>query len=528
MPVSDSPSAAATAPAAPGMRAGAYAWYVLAVLVVIYILNFMDRQILSILAEDIKVDLKLDDAQLGFLYGTAFAVFYALFGIPLGRMADMWYRGRLIAIGLTLWSSMTIVSGLATSYGQLAGARTAVGIGEASASPAAFSLLADYFPARQRALVASIYSAGVFIGSGISLPLGGWISGAWNRAYATGPAPFDLHGWQVAFMAVGAPGLLMAVWILTIREPRRGAMDGVPAPVAHPDAWRRFSRELMAIIPPLTFISVARLPGELPRAIGVTALIALVVTLLAVATSDVAQWIVLGTGVHAVHCWTVSLRHADRPTWTLTCGSSTALLAVLGIGLITFVTYAFTFWIAPLAIRNFGVSKELIGVQIGLPGAAMSILGIVGGGFLSDWWKARDVRGRVFVLMLGIGLPAPFMAAMYLAPSFDVFRAVAPATYLLSAMWVGSAVTVMQDLVLPRMRGVASSAYLLGSTMIGLGLGPYCAGKLGLATGSLTNGLLCVLAMVPVALLVLAAVARQVGACEAGRIERARLAGEPV
>ena len=117
------------------VRVGPYAWYALSVLVLVYSLNFIDRQILSILAEDIKKDLGLEDAEIGFLYGTAFAVFYALFGIPLGRLADSWYRGRLMAMGLTLWSSMTALSGFAGSLGTLAVARIGVGIGEASASP---------------------------------------------------------------------------------------------------------------------------------------------------------------------------------------------------------------------------------------------------------------------------------------------------------------------------------------------------------------------------------------------------------
>ena len=129
--------AQAARPAAVPVRIGAYAWYALLVLVLVYALNFIDRQILSILAQDIKRDLGLEDAQIGFLYGTAFAVFYALFGIPLGRLADSWYRGRLIAVGLGLWSSMTVLSGFATSFGMLATARIGVGIGEASASPAA-------------------------------------------------------------------------------------------------------------------------------------------------------------------------------------------------------------------------------------------------------------------------------------------------------------------------------------------------------------------------------------------------------
>ena len=138
------------------IRVGAYAWYALIVLVIVYILNFIDRQILSILAEDIKADLGLEDAQIGFLYGTAFAVFYALFGIPLGRLADSWYRGRLMALGLALWSSMTALSGFANSFGMLAVARVGVGIGEASASPAAYSMISDYFPKERRATALSI------------------------------------------------------------------------------------------------------------------------------------------------------------------------------------------------------------------------------------------------------------------------------------------------------------------------------------------------------------------------------------
>ena len=118
-----------------------YARYVLAVLVLVYVFNFLDRQIPAILAERIKEDLQIGDAQLGYLYGTAFAVFYALFGIPLGRLADAWDRRRLIAWGLGFWSLMTAASGFARTFGGLALARVGVGVGEASATPAAYSLL---------------------------------------------------------------------------------------------------------------------------------------------------------------------------------------------------------------------------------------------------------------------------------------------------------------------------------------------------------------------------------------------------
>ena len=140
----------------------AYSWYALGVLVLIYVLNFIDRQILSILANDIKADLGVEDDYLGFLYGTAFAVFYALFGIPLGKLADSWKRVRLMSLGLALWSTMTALSGFAKNATTLTVARIGVGVGEATASPSAYSLISDWFPARLRATALAIYSSGLY------------------------------------------------------------------------------------------------------------------------------------------------------------------------------------------------------------------------------------------------------------------------------------------------------------------------------------------------------------------------------
>ena len=162
----------ADAGARPEPRASSYSWYVLGVLVLVYILNFIDRQILSILAVDIKHDLGLSDSDLGFLGGAAFAVFYALFGVPLGRLADNWNRKRLLAIGLALWSTMTALSGFARDQLSLSLARMGVGVGEASASPTAYSLISDWFPKRQRATALAIYSSGLYIGGGVSLLIG--------------------------------------------------------------------------------------------------------------------------------------------------------------------------------------------------------------------------------------------------------------------------------------------------------------------------------------------------------------------
>src|SRR6185295_17371114 len=173
-------------------------------------------QILSILAERIKADLGLTDAQIGFLYGTAFAVFYALFGLPLGRLADLWSRTRLIAVGLSFWSLMTAASALARNFGQLTAARIGVGVGEASASPAAFSMLSDYFPPTKRASVLALYSSGIYIGAGLGLFIGGVIVERWDAAFAGQLAPLGLRGWQVAFLAVGLPGLLLSLWVRSL------------------------------------------------------------------------------------------------------------------------------------------------------------------------------------------------------------------------------------------------------------------------------------------------------------------------
>src|SRR5262245_40350873 len=210
---------------------GLYAYYVLGVLVVVYIFNFIDRQILAILLQPIKEDLKISDTALGFLTGFAFAVFYTFAGLPLARLADRWVRRSLIAISLVTWSVMTAASGLSRGFTDLALARIGVGIGEAGASPPAHSLLSDYFPPEKRATAIAIYSSGIYVGVGIGFWLGGWIN--------------DAYGWRTAFFVVGLPGLLMALLVrFTVREPLRGMSEhNVTAIQVYSltDAWRFFA-----------------------------------------------------------------------------------------------------------------------------------------------------------------------------------------------------------------------------------------------------------------------------------------------
>ena len=188
------------------------AYYALLVLALANLLNYLDRQIVSILAQSIKADLNLDDADLGFLLGTAFAVFYSVVGIAMGRISDGLPRKKVMAFGLTLWSVMTALGGAATSFAMLGLARIGVGVGEAVANPCSHSLLADAFPPRRRALALSIYLTGTFLGGALALIIGGWFLQNWSGVCSAVPVAgaCGLAAWKAALVAVGLPGLPLA------------------------------------------------------------------------------------------------------------------------------------------------------------------------------------------------------------------------------------------------------------------------------------------------------------------------------
>ena len=342
---------------APRSRISRYAWYALFVLVPGLRPQFRrPADHLDPRALTSSHDLSVADDEIGFLYGTAFAVFYALFGIPLGRLADSWYRGRLIAIGLGLWSSMTALSGFASNFAMLATARIGVGIGEASASPAAYSMISDYFPKEKRATALSIYSAGLYIGGGLSLPVGGFVTSRWNHAFPNpAEAPLGLHGWQAAFLAVGIPGPVAgASWVLSLREPQRGAMDGQPQPVVRPNAWRDFGaragRDHAAAHP----FSVARIPGrpaDQPDRRWLVVVTAASYGLILL-TGDWPQWLAYGLGVYAVFSWVQSLRARDPAAYRLIWGNRTVMMLAVAFGSISFMTYAIASGRPPYAIRD--------------------------------------------------------------------------------------------------------------------------------------------------------------------------------
>lgn len=223
--------------AVPATEASAQTRTMLWILLIVYIFNFLDRQIVNILAEPIKTDLGLSDTQLGLLAGPAFAVFYALLGIPIARYADKdgTNRVRLIALALAIWSAMTAVCGLAQNFVQLLFARIGVGVGEAGCTPAAHSLISDSVAPEKRSSAIAFYGLGVPIGSLLGLIIGGIVN--------------DLYGWRVALMLVGLPGLILALVVLFVmREPRhsRSAEATAAAAAIVPLSTREAMREIFA------------------------------------------------------------------------------------------------------------------------------------------------------------------------------------------------------------------------------------------------------------------------------------------
>lgn len=203
-----------------------YSWYVVSLLMLLYMFSFVDRTIMVLLIEPIKRDLQLSDTHIGLLYGAAFAVFYTLCGIPIARLADRRNRRNIIVIGVTVWSLMTCLCGLSRNFVQLFLARVGVGVGEAALSPAAYSMISDYFPARQRAKAMSLYTMGLYLGAGMAVLAGGMVIGL-VEAMPTVSLPIvgELYSWQVTFIVVGLPGLLLALMMFTVREPLRRGID---------------------------------------------------------------------------------------------------------------------------------------------------------------------------------------------------------------------------------------------------------------------------------------------------------------
>jgi MFS family permease len=532
----DNDTDAGTASARETKSGGKYAHYVLVVLVIVYVFNFIDRQILSILSQDIQADLGVSDAEMGFLYGTVFAVFYAVFGIPLARFADVWIRRSLISVGLMFWSAMTAMSGFARSFPVLAVFRIGVGIGEASASPAAYSMLSDYYSPRLRATVLAIYSSGVYIGGGIGLFLGGFVMETWNTAFPGGvDAPMQLKGWQAAFLAVGIPGILMALWVRTLREPQRGISEGLVVE-KHPAPFSVLATELSAVLPIFNLVSLKRQGASLKVNAAAAAGITLVAWGLVMVTGNLPQWIALGIGVYVVVSWGQSLKARDAATYNMIFKTKAMVYTMIAFPTISFVTYGVGYWTAPLLLRLHDTSATEVGMYIGLGSAVGGMLGVTLGGMLGDRLKHWHGSGRLVIGYIAVFGTAPLVLWMIYTESLATAFILNMAHHLFSASWPGIPPSTAADLVLPRMRAVAGAYYILVNTMIGLALGPFFMGQLsdvfsagGMDSAeALQTAIASSLLIFGVTLVFLTLAWRHLPKDEASRLSRARALGEDV
>lgn len=224
--------------------ADAYAWYVLSLLSLTYVLNFIDRQILAMLIEPIKKEFGVSDTAMGFLSGFAFVFFYTIVGIPIARWADRGSRKTIITLALTIWSGMTAACGMARGFVELALLRVLVGVGEAGGSPPSHSLISDYFPPRQRATALSIYAWGVYIGSALAFLAGGYL--------------LKNYDWRTAFFVVGLPGLLLAALVgLTVKEVPRGYSENKLSPPLQPPQQQPLAEVLRFLRSRRAFVFVA-------------------------------------------------------------------------------------------------------------------------------------------------------------------------------------------------------------------------------------------------------------------------------
>jgi MFS transporter, Spinster family, sphingosine-1-phosphate transporter len=511
--------------------------YALLLIALTNAMSLLDRQILAILAPAIKADLKIGDAEMGLLYGTVFALFYALFSLPVGRLADGWVRTKLLAISLIFWSTFTGLAGFASSFAMLALSRLGVGIGEAATAPAGTSLAYDYWPKHRRGFVMSVLASSIALGLGGSLILGGFAADWWSKTY---PAS-SLRGWQFAFFAAALPGFFLAIAMWFLREPERGAMDGIAA-TADPHPFRASAQVLGAVTPGTHWLSF-QARSAAPRVwrinlIWLLAIIAAMVALTAIASGfsprpplkvgavtispHALQWGVIGFGSFVLINMMQNLKLTDGEAYRVITGSPTLIMAMAVGSLQSIINYGMMGFNPSFLIRTYDLPMRDAALQFGLVSAGMGIIGPLIWGPLSDRLNLRfPGAGRAWVAMFAMGL-SPVL-------SFWVYHAADPNSFYLRFVgysliltgWLPPLYAIIYDQVLPRMRGVTASVYLLASTITGLGIGPYLVGIISDATGDLRTAMLSVNAAAVPIFILLILIARRVQRDEDGLVERA-------
>ncbi|GGD64303.1 MFS transporter [Aurantiacibacter arachoides] len=545
-PASPMDQGAATPPA--GIPISRYGWHAIVLMSAAQMMSMLDRQILSILAPAIKADLGVGDAEMGLLYGTVFALFYALFSLPLGRLVDGWDRTKLLAICIGTWSFFAGLAAFANGFVLLAISRLGVGVGEAATQPAANSILFDSLPQGRRGIGMGGLAVGLALGLGLSMALGGVAADWWNARVAAGGASFGFAGWQFAFIVASLPGFPLAWLIWRLHEPVRGAMDGIPAR-PDPAPFRASTAVLGAVTPGTNWLNLWRRDaGARQWAInlgGLALILGVATTLVAITRAysprpplefgamsldpHVLQWGVFAFGAFVVLNLFQNFRLTDRPTYNVVLSPSLIMLMVMG-GLQTAINYGVMFASPQILNRQFGLSMGEVGLQFGLLSAVLAAIGALIAGPLADWLTLRrGNRGMLWLVLLSLGLSPLAGIWTYSADSASEFYVRFTVYALILTLWLPPTYALLLGLVLPRMRGIVFSTYLVIMTLLGQGLGPYVVGMMSDRNGGdLAAALIQVNWVAPVIVALLAMVLVRYARDEASMLDRARAGGEPV
>jgi MFS family permease len=538
---------AADEPLKPVTKVSRAGWYALFLVSSAQAMSLLDRQILSILAPAIREDLGIGDAELGLLYGTVFALFYALFSLPLGRLVDGWIRTRLLGICVFFWSISAGLAAFAQSFAVLAISRLGVGIGEAAAQPAANSIIFDEFPREKRGTAMAALGIAVALGLGLSMTLGGVVAQWWDMRYPGDDAPLGFAGWQFAFLVAALPGLPLAWLIYKMKEPLRGRMDGIRT-IEDPHPFKSSAAVLGAVTPGANwFMLWHRNAGSKQWAInliGLAIILAVCIGMTGLAQDfsprppiealglsfdpHVLQWFVVGFGAFVILNLFQSFKLTDKPTFNVIASPSLILLMVVG-GLQTSINYGVMGFTPSFLNREYGLSPAETGLQFGLLAAALGIAGPIIAGPLSDWLTVRmGGKGRVWLTLASLGISPFFGLWTFSAEDPTSFYLRFSAYSIILTLWLPPIYSLMYDLVLPRMRGITSSTYIIVSTLLGLGMGPYFVGIVSDRTGDLGQAIMSINVVGPAIAVFLIVVLTRINRDESTMLDRARAGGEPV
>lgn len=379
-----------------------YKGTVLGFLLAAYTFNFIDRTIIATIGPAIMADLELSSTQIGLLGGLYFALLYTLLGIPIARLAERFNRVNIIAVSLVVWSGFTALCGTAANFVTLAAFRFGVGIGEAGCSPPAHSLISDYFEPRKRASALSIYAFGIPLGTMFGAVAGGWLA--------------QNLGWRWAFIALGLPGIILAVLFkLMVKEPPRGWSDA--------EARREagLPPEPVAAKPPFSF-------GEELRELG------------AVAKVLFTKWPVLHM--------------------------------TLGVTIASFGSYGSGQFVPQFFIGAYGLDLAQVGLITGLVGGFSSGIGTLIGGFIADHMAKRSPAWYALTPAFGLLIATPIYVAAYLATSWQLTALILLIPGIFHYTYLGPTFGVVQNSVPLRRRATATALLFFFLNLIALGGGP--------------------------------------------------------